>query len=231
MKKVVQDCIRSRKTPVQSRSAVTVEAILEATIQVLLTVGAERLTTTLIAHRAGVSVGTLYQYFPNKQSVLQAVLEMHLTKVVEAVERACAAAQQQQVAVMAERIVEAFVTAKLERAEASVALYAVSSNAEANALMQRLRRRSLKAMAGMLVTATDASFEDVAAISEMVYAAMVGATRAALEGGATAKMVRSLREQLVMLCKAYLVVAGRVAAGGAAAGGVVARSPEVRSRR
>ena len=220
MKKGMQDSIQSRKTPVQSRSTVTVEAILEATIQVLLTVGAERLTTTLIAQRAGVSVGTLYQYFPNKQSVLHAVLEVHLTKVVVAVERACAEARQQPVAVMAERIVEAFVTAKLERADASVALYAVSSNAEANALMQRLRRRSWRALAGMLVTATDASFDDPAATSETLYAAMVGATRAALEGGATSKMVRSLREQLVILCKAYL----------AAAGGVAARSPGVRSR-
>src|SRR5579862_5736285 len=59
-----------RKTPIQARSAVTVEAISEATIQVLLSHGTERLTTTRIAERAGVSVGTLYQYYPNKQSLL-----------------------------------------------------------------------------------------------------------------------------------------------------------------
>jgi AcrR family transcriptional regulator len=54
-----------RKTPVQARSTVTVQAISEATIQVLLSHGAERLTTTRVAERAGVSVGTLYQYYPN----------------------------------------------------------------------------------------------------------------------------------------------------------------------
>jgi len=43
-----------------------VEAIFEATIQVLLREGADRLTTTRVAARAGVSVGTLYQYYPNK---------------------------------------------------------------------------------------------------------------------------------------------------------------------
>ena len=48
-----------RKTPVQARSAVTVEAISEATIQVLLSQGSDRLTTTRVADRAGVSVGTL----------------------------------------------------------------------------------------------------------------------------------------------------------------------------
>jgi len=62
--------LEPRKTPLQARSAVTVEAIYEATIQVLLTNGIEQLTTTRIAARAGVSVGTLYQYYPNKQSLL-----------------------------------------------------------------------------------------------------------------------------------------------------------------
>ncbi len=70
-----------RKTPVQARSTATVEAIAEATIQVLLSQGANRLTTTRVAERAGVSVGTLYQYYPNKQSLLFAVLENHLNKV------------------------------------------------------------------------------------------------------------------------------------------------------
>lgn len=214
MKKAARKSIRSRKTPVQSRSSATVEAILEATIQVLMTAGVERLTTTLIAARAGVSVGTLYQYFPNKQSVLHAVLEKHLTKVVEALERACSEGRNQPVAVMAEGIVDAFVTAKLERADASVALYAVSANAEANALMQRLRRRSLRALVGALGTAPDASFEEVAGTAEMMYAAMAGATRAVLEGGATPKMVRSLREQLVVLCGAYLAAAGRATSRG-----------------
>jgi AcrR family transcriptional regulator len=68
--------LEPRKTPVQARSTVTVEAIYEATFQVLLAVGGpERLTTTRVAERAGVSVGTLYQYFPNKQSLLFSVLE------------------------------------------------------------------------------------------------------------------------------------------------------------
>ena len=74
-----------RKTPVQARSTLTVEAISEATIQVLLTHGTDRLTTTRVAERAGVSVGTLYQYYPNKQSLLFAILEDHLDNVATAV--------------------------------------------------------------------------------------------------------------------------------------------------
>src|ERR1700691_3739481 len=98
-----------RKTPVQARSAVTVEAIAEATIQVLLAVGMDRLTTTRVAERAGVSVGTLYQYYPNKQALLHSVLEVHGTKVAEAVEAACRAYRRAAVKVLIAAVVEAFV--------------------------------------------------------------------------------------------------------------------------
>jgi hypothetical protein len=55
--------LKLRKTPRQTRAEATVDAILEATIQVLLSEGAGRLTTTRVAARAGVSVGKMYQYF------------------------------------------------------------------------------------------------------------------------------------------------------------------------
>src|SRR5450432_105209 len=84
-----QAFLEPRKSPVQARSTASVDAILEATVQVLLQVGKERLTTTRLALRAGVSVGTLYQYFPNKSALLQAVLKRHLSRVNEAVEAVC----------------------------------------------------------------------------------------------------------------------------------------------
>src|SRR6202041_14076 len=96
-----------RKTPIQARSTVTVEAISEAAIQVLLRHGAERLTTTRVADRAGVSVGTLYQYYPNKQSLLFAVLENHLTNVMATVEAACENACHKPLAEMIREMVEA----------------------------------------------------------------------------------------------------------------------------
>src|SRR5215470_16463733 len=78
-----------RKSPRQDRSIATVDAIFEATIQVLLSDGVSRLNTTRVAHRAGVSVGTLYQYFPNKQALLFAVLDRHLATLADAIEKAC----------------------------------------------------------------------------------------------------------------------------------------------
>jgi AcrR family transcriptional regulator len=62
--------IRTRKRPQQARSEELVEAVLQAAIQVLAKQGAHRFTTARVAERAGVSVGSLYQYFPNKASIL-----------------------------------------------------------------------------------------------------------------------------------------------------------------
>jgi AcrR family transcriptional regulator len=62
--------ISSRKQPKQARSTELVAAILEAAIQVLRKEGARRFTTARVAERAGVSVGSVYQYFPNKAAIL-----------------------------------------------------------------------------------------------------------------------------------------------------------------
>lgn len=62
--------ISTRKQPQQARSSELVSAILEAAIRVLQKEGAQRFTTARVAEKAGVSVGSVYQYFPNKASIL-----------------------------------------------------------------------------------------------------------------------------------------------------------------
>ncbi|WP_420962474.1 TetR family transcriptional regulator [Brucella sp. IR073] len=59
-----------RKQPKQARSSELVSAILQAAVQVLTQEGAQRFTTARVAERAGISIGSLYQYFPNKASIL-----------------------------------------------------------------------------------------------------------------------------------------------------------------
>lgn len=62
--------ISTRKLPQQARSSELVSAILEAAVRVLEKEGAQRFTTARVAAKAGVSVGSVYQYFPNKASIL-----------------------------------------------------------------------------------------------------------------------------------------------------------------
>ena len=94
MPTLTQPALKPRKTPIQARSNASVDAILQATLQVLTSVGKERLTTTRVAARAGVSVGTLYQYFPNKSALLQACLRHHMEQVRRSIETVCRAKSQ-----------------------------------------------------------------------------------------------------------------------------------------
>jgi AcrR family transcriptional regulator len=201
----VQRAFEPRKTPVQARSAVTVEAISEATIQVLLRHGTDRLTTTRVAEHAGVSVGTLYQYYPNKQSLLFAVLEDHLDKVSAAVEAACERARGRPLAEMVKEVVEAFVDAKMERADISTALYRIAAEVGGPALAKRMGQRSQKALEAMLRTAPDAVLRQEKFAVQTMFSAMAGTTRSVLEAGASPAMVRNLRDHLVLLCQSYIL--------------------------
>jgi len=196
-----------RKTPVQARSTVTVEAISEATIQILLTHGADRLTTTRVADRAGVSVGTLYQYYPNKQSLLSSVLENHLNTVAAAVERACEQACNKLLADMMREMVEAFVDIKIERADISVALYRVSADVGGPELVKKMSQRLHRTIERMIGTAPDLESNPDTFAIEMMLAAMSGAMRSVLEAGGSPAMMRKLREHLVLLCQSYMAAA------------------------
>jgi len=192
-----------RKTPVQARATVTVESISEATIQVLLGQGAERLTTTRVADRAGVSVGTLYQYFPNKQSLLFAVLEDHLEKVTKVVEDACEHARHKPLSDMIKEVVETFVNAKIARADISVALYRIAPDVGGQAL-ERVTQRMRRAIVRMLESAPEIKSSPDEFAIQMMLAAMSDAMRSVLEAGGSPAMMRKLREHLVLLCQSYM---------------------------
>jgi AcrR family transcriptional regulator len=74
--------LNPRKSPKQQRSRATVEAILEATARVLVEDGFAKTSTNRIAKVAGVSVGSLYQYFPSKQSLVMALCERHCEQML-----------------------------------------------------------------------------------------------------------------------------------------------------
>ena len=180
------------------------EAIQEACIQVLLDGGPERLTTTRVAERAGVSVGSLYQYFPNKQALLASVLEQHLLKVVEAVEAACRRAKGQPVVAMADALVKAFFDAKFAEPDCSRALYAVAAEVGGDAVVARLTQRSQLALCEMLATASDRRFADLAPISFVLSTSLVGPVQGLLAVGASAEVVDRIRDQVSLMVGAYL---------------------------
>ena len=74
----IKDRLKPRKIPTQQRAKETMDVILDAAAQVFEANGYAKSTTNLIARRAGVSVGSLYQYFPNKDAIALKLLERHL---------------------------------------------------------------------------------------------------------------------------------------------------------
>ncbi|MBX8498504.1 TetR/AcrR family transcriptional regulator [Pseudomonas lijiangensis] len=70
--------VKPRKVPAQARSRATVDAIVQAATYILTRVGWEGLTTNAIAERAGVNIGSLYQFFPNKEAVIAELQRRHV---------------------------------------------------------------------------------------------------------------------------------------------------------
>jgi AcrR family transcriptional regulator len=199
-----QALLEPRKSPVQARSAASVEAILEATAQVLLEVGKERLTTTRVASRAGVSVGTLYQYFPNKSALLQAALKRHLDGVTEAVEQVCLEQRGNPVQSMATALVDAFLRAKMKDGKTSVALYAVSADVDGARIAREIGRRSNQAIIAMLASAREPLTKDPQLVASMLQGAMAGISRRLLESDAPEELFETFRQEMTLFACSYL---------------------------
>jgi AcrR family transcriptional regulator len=80
----------ARREPKQRRSRETVEAVLGAVPRVLKRQGVEAITTNRIAEAAGVSIGSLYQYFPDKRAIFTALYDRHVDEVRQVIERTMA---------------------------------------------------------------------------------------------------------------------------------------------
>jgi len=181
-----------------------VEAILKATIQVLLKSGKERLTTTLVAARAGVSVGTLYQYFPNKSALLRAALQRHMDEIGSAIETVCRNESGSTLQKMATALVTDFLEAKMKDAKTSVALYSVSSDVDGARISREMSQRTNRAIVAMLASAKDQLTTDPHLVASMLQAAMAGVSRQLLESPSPESNFAKLRDELVLLVSTYL---------------------------
>ncbi|KPU93579.1 TetR family transcriptional regulator [Variovorax paradoxus] len=163
--------LSSRRQPQQARSSDLVAAILEAALQVLAKEGVHRFTTTRVAERAGVSVGSVYQYFPNKASIL---FRLQSDEWRQTTELLCGILEDVQTPPLdrLRRLVHAFVRSECEEAGMRTALHdaapfyrdapeAQAARAAGERAMQAFLREALpglskakRALAGDLVTTT-----------------------------------------------------------------------------
>ena len=193
-----------RKSPLQARALATQEALHSAAIQVLIREGLVACTTTRIAQKAGTSVGTLYQYYPNRDALLAAVLEAHIGRVADAIADMCLRLHGAELTEMAVGLVAAFLKIKLANADASKALFAIAAERGGADLVLNGNIRMAASITRMLTSASDAHFVDPAIAAVVALSSIVGSVRTVLEGYAPPGFEELLEEQLVSLVSGYL---------------------------
>jgi len=196
--------LEPRKSPRQARSAATVEAIRIATIQVLLAEGVARLTTTRVAERAGVSVGTMYQYFPHKEALLFALVSEKLEAVAVAMEGAAAALAGKPLETIADGLTHAWLEAKTDDIVGSRAIYGIAAEFDIVEMTRTASQRLIGAVEDLLATACDAAIDRTGAVAFTLLALMGGSVRTVLERGADDAELAVLRAELPRVCRAYL---------------------------
>src|SRR5476651_304599 len=200
-----QLALHARKMPKQARSLATVDAIFDATIQVLLTEGPTRLTTTRVAERAGVSVGTLYQYFPHKQALFYALNERYLDMLAQRVETACRAQHGKPYAQMSEALVSTYIAAKIARRDVTSALYRAAAEVNVAEIVETMLRRVEAASEAMFASAVDAKFNDLSTVNLTLLNVLCGAVCHAFERNKPELIVAGgLQSQLIIMFCTYL---------------------------
>jgi AcrR family transcriptional regulator len=172
-----------RKMPKQQRSKDTVDVILAATARVLVKEGFDRASTNRIAEQAGVSIGSLYQYFPSKEALVAALVERHIETMSEALQAEMAALADAPLAIAVERMVTLMMDAhaiepELHRVlnEQVPRIGRLHRVHEVEARMQRLGRAYFERRRHELRVGIDldtAAFVVVQAIEALTHGAMI----------------------------------------------------------
>jgi len=143
--------LQPRKNPRQARSAATVDAILQGAIQVLVRAGYERANTTLIAKAAGVSVGSLYQYYPNKDAVFSALLQRELGRALELMQAAATSDPSLGFETRLLRVISALLAFKADNPRLHRVLKTELGRIEGSRNLRKLNARSLELAERMLL--------------------------------------------------------------------------------
>ncbi|OUR78952.1 hypothetical protein A9Q83_05970 [Alphaproteobacteria bacterium 46_93_T64] len=117
-----QPPINLRKVPLQARAAATVDAVMEATARILEESGVEGVNTNLVAERAGVSVGSLYQYFPSKESIFAELIRCNRQVLITDIEVAIAETDAMGLEPAIEALLKAALRHQFERPKLALAL-------------------------------------------------------------------------------------------------------------
>ncbi len=194
----------ARKQPLQARSKASVTAILDATVQILSTRRTIHLTTKAVPARAGLSVGSIYQYFPNKEAIVLALVARKAEEVTSAFEDAARQQRGRTLASALCSLTTTYFTKKFSDPQLSKTLHAAMDRSGGTDLLQPFRQRMVHAIESVLRHAPDAVFRNVQSTARMIWGAITGAARSVLEAGAPQTYVVAVRREVQEMILAYV---------------------------
>lgn len=187
---------RPRKLPRQSRAANTIEAVLEAAVQIVTADGPRALTTTRVAKRSGFAVGTIYQYFANKDELMGAMVRRHVDHVVYFLEIACRDTHGGHPEAMIDALANAFLAANAVRTREVHAIHAVWAQIGKAALLYEGSARLHQATLDMISSIDEIRAARQETISHALASILIGMLHALFEGGMDEALMAVVREQL-----------------------------------
>jgi AcrR family transcriptional regulator len=192
-----------RKAPKQARSRATVEFIIQAAARVLGRQGWARFTTNEVAEAAGVSVGSLYQYFPNKHALVDAIMQRHFDAVL-AVLRGVDASRHGS-SRKAEELVRGMIAVhQIDPALHRVLLEEMPSRGKLKAIHDEFKVESLRRYQALIAASTkrrESACDEIAA--QVLSAAVKGVIHDATINGTLE--LQTLKDELMDLVSGFLL--------------------------
>src|SRR5262245_34385179 len=210
MERKRQDIVLQRKKPTQARACATMATIFEATARIIERDGIAALNTNRIAERAGIGIGTLYEYFPNKNAILIAMARQRLAKDERLVRQAIAGAEVDQDVSLVRKAIQTMVALQADRPKVRRAVMAVhlahgfgSEHAKpVQEIAEFIVERNMRLLGDRTEHLNGASLF-------VLTRAVIGVIRAAFEERSLMPGTKSLEDELVRLVEAYLAALQR----------------------
>ena len=201
-----QDIVSQRRKPTQARARATMDMIFEATARIIERDGIAALNTNRIAERAGISIGSLYEYFPNKDAILIAMARQRLAEDERLVRQALTGPDADQNVSLARRAIHALVALHEHRPKVRRAIMAVhlahGFGSEHARPVQDIAELIVQRNTRLLGDKTAAVLDHASLF--VITRAVIGVIRAAFEERSLLPGTKSLEDELVRLVEAYL---------------------------
>lgn len=201
-----QPLVKMRKKPRQARAAATLDAIVEAAAQLLRKEGEEAVTTARVAERAGVSIGSIYQYFPNRDAILVALIRREREAIGAEVARKIAEIEPQSGEEIVRAIIATLVAAfrpRRKRRKLVAMMAALSADRDDSGVVLRDR-------IGDLIVAVSRRYPDMTSrpltptAAYVLTRAVLGAIRSAVVENAKILDDPEFEDELCRLASGYL---------------------------